>query len=150
MQTKEAAKQAEASGAAVRASVYLTLQVAAMDLDGFFFEHPDLRAKFYGTVSGPGAQEDLQRGEAAAEMVIDLFDMMTVHEMHIPDAAAEGWREYIRYMMTNSDALRKFWHRNKGWYPALRPLVDAAAPEQPVAPTPRGATEAPSPASLVD
>jgi hypothetical protein len=125
LQTKEAARQAEASGAAVRASVYLTVQQTAIDLDRFFFEHPQLRAKFYGTISGAGTQDELQQADAAAEMVIDLFDMVTVHEMHMSDEAAAGWRAYIKAMTTDSEPLHGFWQRHKTWYGALRPLIDA-------------------------
>lgn len=122
-QTSEAAKQAKSSAQAIQASVYLTTQEKAMEIDRLFIDNPDLRARFYGPVPGRGDQSELQRTDATAEMLIDAYDLVIAHREFLPPTLTEGWSAYMDHMMTRSVALRDFWNRNRGWYVVLHEAI---------------------------
>jgi len=123
-QTLEVARQAQSSTDAVRATIYLTAQERAIDIDRYFAERPQFREAFYGPVAGEGDQIELQRLEAIAEMLIDAFALVVSHRDLIPPSITEGWRVYLTGLMATSPQLADFWRRNKSWYPTISDFLE--------------------------
>ena len=92
-QTLEVARQAQSSTDAVRATIYLSAQDRAIDIDRYFAERPQFREAFYGPVAGEGDQIELQRLEAIAEMLIDAFALVVSHRDLIPPSITEDFLE---------------------------------------------------------
>ncbi|HEU5109235.1 MAG TPA: hypothetical protein VFT95_11890 [Micromonosporaceae bacterium] len=141
-QTRESARQAQASTDALRATIYLAAQERAIDIDRYFAERPEFREAFYGRVEGEGDQIELQRLEATAEMLIDAFALVVSHRDLIPASITEGLRVYVTGLMQNSPRLADFWRRNRSWYPTISEfLADEEIPHKPADPiTPAGTT----------
>ncbi|HEX5740332.1 MAG TPA: hypothetical protein VFY17_02120 [Pilimelia sp.] len=134
-QSRAAHRQAEASVAAVRASVYLTTQQTMIEVGKFMADHPEVRLALYGPVPGPvGDQAAAQRIEAGAELLLDVFDQLTANRRHVADELYDGWTQYLGSLMAASPYLRDFWRRNREWYPHLEPALGAMVEEVASAP----------------
>jgi hypothetical protein len=115
-QTREQARQTQATAAAIRASVYLGTMQSMVSIDQFLAGRPRLRADLYGRRPGSWGNRRRQQSDAGAEMLFDLFKMvLTNAEYHEMDEV-EGWRNYMTSLMRGSPTLQDFWRRNRNWY----------------------------------
>lgn len=116
-QTREQARQAQATAEAIRASVYLNTMQSMVSIDQFLADRPRLRADLYGRQPGGWGSRRRQRNDAGAEMLLDLFQMVLANAGHLRamDEVA-GWRNYMISVMRGSPALQDFWRRNRTWY----------------------------------
>jgi hypothetical protein len=108
-QTREAARQAEASAEAVKSSVYLDITKMMVEIDQFLLERPHLRAELYGPAEN-------HETDALAEMIIDFFDAIVAHQQHLSGGVSDGWNGYFRHLMVRSPTLRRWWRDNRTWY----------------------------------
>jgi len=135
-QTREQARQAEASVQAILTSTYLEVVKCQIDQDRFLAEHPELRGYLYGRVRGFGSQRRLHRAEAAAEMFVDMVDLSIMLQSNLPYEMTVFWESYAKDLMERSSRLRVYWRENRGWYhSAVQEFFDkalrmAVAPER--------------------
>src|ERR671915_37958 len=115
-QTREQARQAQATAEAIRASVYLFTMQSMVSIDQFLAERPRLRADLYGRRPGGWRNRRRQQRDAGAEMLFDLFKMVLANAEHHEVEEVEGWRNYITSIMRGSPTLQDFWRRNRYWY----------------------------------
>ena len=124
-QSMHLAREEDRSAKALRASVYQSLSRLAIEVDGTFLQHPELRAYFYDGISEPSDPTQLSRVVAVAETLIDLMDNFVVQAPHLPDHLSGPWDRYFKDIFGSSPAMQRFWRAHREWYsPTLRELLD--------------------------
>jgi len=103
-----------------------------MELDKVFITHAEVRPLFYENAATPADQTTLHRGEAVAEMMLDVFIWVWTHRGGLSNSHAADWENYIIYMFQHSQFLRGYHLRHEAWHRDLTPLLRRA--EQAVSP----------------
>jgi hypothetical protein len=98
-----------------------------VEIDKFFFEHPELKPYFYDDkyigednplFDQSEASFEMHRAQvyATTEMIADFFSEALLGVSHLKDSTYQGWREYIKYVYKSSPPLRQLYCQRKDWY----------------------------------
>jgi hypothetical protein len=114
-QTREAARQSKAASEAITASFSFATTEALLNVDQFLADRPAVRRALYGPMSLGPDDDDAQRAEAAAEMLVDMYEGVMTNRKHLTPDMLDGWLAYIGRVML-SPVARDFWAANRSWY----------------------------------
>jgi hypothetical protein len=125
-QTAVVARQAEATVDAIRASAHHADFATAIEVDKVFLAQPSLRERFYGRLSEADSTDNPQQVEAAAEMLLDMFALVTTQNEHATQPVEGGFIDFVGHIVRHSPDLRRVWHKYRSWYqiPELREIMD--------------------------
>lgn len=116
-QTREVAQQTKLSADATKASIYSNINAQMIEIDRFFFDHPEIKPYFYGNAEFSKENPDYERILSVAEMLMDFMDNAFMLMPHMPDFPWETtWIRYFNDLIVSSPALQKFWVDNREWY----------------------------------
>ncbi|MET8283406.1 hypothetical protein [Micromonospora sp. NPDC005174] len=94
-----------------------------LEVDRLFLAQPDLRPYFYDGVQLAEDDVDRHRVEAAAELVLDVFEWIWRRQEELSHRDQEGWRHYILEMLDASPELCRFHHRHPAWHPWVNEIL---------------------------
>ena len=117
-QTRELSRQTSHIADSARADAFDRVQAQMFIIDQLFVTHPELRPYFYE--GKPPADDQLlrQRLLAAAEMVLDVFEVIVLHQKYFVGVWPGGtWEVYMRRVFTHSPVLHDYLDANADWYP---------------------------------
>jgi hypothetical protein len=100
-----------------RAHVYFQVVSMFRDFQGFFVDHPELRAYFYENRALPADPTELARLDAASEMIVDLAEGVFACGPGLGDTLCQDWNKYFAFLYQSSEALREYWRKNSQYYP---------------------------------
>jgi hypothetical protein len=95
----------------VRSSTYLNLYEQMIEIDKFFFDHPELRPYFYeGKPGGDNMRDEkaANRLNSVAEMMIDFFDMAYHQRDCMPPGTVAGFENYMKRIYRSSPVMKDF------------------------------------------
>ncbi len=102
----------------VRSTTYLNLYAQMIEIDRFFYAHPELKPYFYyGKEVGELDEKEMNRLNSVAEMMIDFFDMAYHQQECMPVETIEGFENYMKGVYKKSPVMAKFIGKNAAFYP---------------------------------
>jgi hypothetical protein len=106
-----------------KASAYDRATDLFLEIDRIFIEHPEMRAYFYGNEKVPAGDPVVQRVEATAELILDVFEWVWRRQEELVQRDQEGWCTYILDSLRGSSALLDFHQLHTSWHPAIESLL---------------------------
>ncbi len=93
----------------VRSSTYLNLYEQMIEIDKFFYEHPEWRPYFYdGKRAARMGEKEVSSLNSVAEMMIDFFDMAYHQKACMPPETIEGFENYMNCIFQKSPVMKNF------------------------------------------
>jgi hypothetical protein len=113
-----------------RASAQAQFQASFISVANAFLAYPHLRPLFYANTASTLTltDEDTQRGETIAELLLDIFDLILQLEKRF-DASelAAGWKPYMSELLRTSGFLQNYLKRRIAWYSSLQAFLPKSA-----------------------
>jgi hypothetical protein len=87
------------------------------DIHKVLVERPHLRAYFYDSAESSPDSANHSEVCAAAEMIADFFQQVSLQLDLMPAKTADGWRAYMSSTVKTSPVLKAFLASHATWYP---------------------------------
>lgn len=114
----ELTRAAQAQHHAAMSQTFQTTVNSFNDLTKYFIAHPEYKPYFYAGKKAPDEELEFERVNALAELFIDAFDSLVVHQGYtLKEYEWETWDRYAKYIYRRSPIIRRYLADHADWYP---------------------------------
>ena len=128
-QTRAVARQAEITNSISAAEALNDALSGLRDVYRIYIDRPNIKAYFYANKALPRGASRRVRVLTLAEMLADCLETGLITTFLLRSAqSSEDWRNYCRFLLDHSPALRCLLRRHPDWWPHLVAVTTHSLP----------------------